>query len=195
MRTGQLVSLGVITLVAMTSCTRAPGRAAAADSASTALVPSGHPAAETTVASAVATVSPLGRRGPTTATDIHGDRPSATLDLVSDTGGGERATLARLEREARAIARTSGCSSAGACRTAPVGSRSCGGPRTYIVYCATSTDTVALRRKLRELERAEKAYNEKSGMMSTCEMRIAPATALVGGYCKERPRSLGGEVP
>jgi hypothetical protein len=71
------------------------------------------------------------------------------------------------------------------CRTAPVGWRSCGGPRTYLVYCAASTDTVALFRKLAELEKAERAYNLRSGMMSTCEFRMPPTVKLQGGRCRE----------
>jgi hypothetical protein len=99
-------------------------------------------------------------------------------DAANDT-----ARLARLEREARAIAKTEGCSSASACRTAPVGWRGCGGPRTYIVYCAATTDSVALFRKLDELKAAETAYNEQSGMLSTCEMRLPPAVTVQAGRC------------
>lgn len=94
---------------------------------------------------------------------------------------------ARLEREARALASTGGCASAGECRAAPVGWRSCGGPRTYIVYCAATTDSVALYRKLDSLKEAEIAYNAKSGMMSTCEMRRAPNVAAQGGRCTQSP--------
>jgi hypothetical protein len=99
-------------------------------------------------------------------------------DAANDT-----ARLARLEREARAIAKTEGCSSASACRTAPVGWRGCGGPRTYIVYCPATTDSVALFRKLDELKAAETAYNEQSGMLSTCEMRLPPAVTVQAGRC------------
>lgn len=96
--------------------------------------------------------------------------------------------LVRLEQEARAIARTEGCRDAEGCRTAPVGWRGCGGPRTYLVYCAATTDTAALFRKLAELEAAERAYNASSGMMSTCELRMPPAVRLDGGSCRERSR-------
>jgi hypothetical protein len=108
-------------------------------------------------------------------------------DVGTGAATGEQGRIARLEREARAIAKITGCSTASACRTAPVGAKACGGPRTYLVYCAASTDTVALFRKLRELERAEKARNEKSGMMSTCELRLPPRTVLAGGSCREAP--------
>ena len=93
--------------------------------------------------------------------------------------------LVRLEQEARAIAKSEGCSRADACRTAPVGWRGCGGPRTYVVYCAATTDTAALMRKLAELEEAERAYNASTGMMSTCELRMPPGVRLDGGRCRE----------
>ena len=63
---------------------------------------------------------------------------------VQDTNVELQERLSRLEREARALARTDGCDSLAQCRTAPVGWRSCGGPRTYLVYCAATTDTVTL---------------------------------------------------
>jgi hypothetical protein len=105
--------------------------------------------------------------------------------VVSDSTTKDREQLARLEREARALVKTDGCTTANACRTAPVGWRGCGGPRTYVVYCAATTDTAALFRKLKELENAEKAYNAKSGMMSTCEFRTPPGTKLQGKSCRE----------
>jgi hypothetical protein len=90
----------------------------------------------------------------------------------------------RLEREARALARADGCQTSGDCRTAPVGDRPCGGPRTYIVYCARTTDSVALHRKLDELTRAERAYNAEQGLASTCEFRMPPSVVASGGSCR-----------
>lgn len=113
--------------------------------------------------------------------------PATRTDSVAPADTGTQAQIARLEREARAIAKTTGCNSASACRTAPVGARACGGPRTYLVYCAASTDTVALMARLHELERVEKAWNERSGMASTCEMRLPPTVTLIGGACREAP--------
>jgi hypothetical protein len=89
----------------------------------------------------------------------------------------------RLEREARALARADGCQSGGDCRAAPVGDRPCGGPRTYVVYCARATDSVALYRKLDELARAERAYNQEQGLASTCEFRMPPQVVASGGSC------------
>lgn len=108
--------------------------------------------------------------------------PPAT---VQDTNVEMQETLSRLEREARTLAHAGGCDSLAQCRTAPVGWRSCGGPRTYLVYCAATTDTVALFRKLAELEAAEKEYNLKSGLMSTCIMRLPPRVSFRGDSCRE----------
>jgi hypothetical protein len=94
-----------------------------------------------------------------------------------------RERVERLEREARALARADGCEQDGQCRTAPVGSRPCGGPRDYVAYCALTTDSAALYAKLAELAAAEKAFNEKEGLASTCEFRMPPAVSLAGGQC------------
>lgn len=104
---------------------------------------------------------------------------------VQDTNVALQAKLTRLEREARALAHADGCHSVTDCRTAPLGWRSCGGPRDYIVYCAATTDTSALFRTLAELVAAEKEYNLRSGMMSNCEMRVAPQVSLQGLACRE----------
>jgi hypothetical protein len=93
------------------------------------------------------------------------------------------ATLDSLEREARALAKVDGCAEARQCRTAPVGSRACGGPRDYLVYCALTTDSAALFRKLSELEAAEQVYNKQAGLVSTCEFRMPPPVGTVGGRC------------
>jgi hypothetical protein len=114
-------------------------------------------------------------------------RAEETADARAKTPVDDRVRLAQLEREVNVLVKTEGCASVGACRTAPMGWRGCGGPRTYVVYCAATTDTTALLAKLEELKQAEMAYNQKSGMMSTCEMRLAPTVISQGGRCKESP--------
>ncbi|HUR91089.1 MAG TPA: hypothetical protein VMY38_00295 [Gemmatimonadaceae bacterium] len=97
---------------------------------------------------------------------------------------GDWAAIVRLEDQAKAIAKTAGCSSVEACRTAPVGNRACGGPRYYIAYCSATTDSVALFRKLDEVAAAENAYNRKYQLASTCEFRMPGSLALSGGECR-----------
>ena len=103
----------------------------------------------------------------------------------------DSARIARLELEARALARTDGCASAEQCRVAPVGHRACGGPRTYLPYCALTTDSAALFAKLGELARAEEEWQRKSGAVSTCEMRLPPAPTVSGGRCTAAPAGGG----
>ena len=115
-------------------------------------------------------------------------RPAGSADAgspgVADSDTGR---IARLEREARALAHAEGCA-AGQCRTAPVGSRPCGGPREYIVYCATTTDSAALFAKLDELAREEGEFNKRHELASTCEFRMEPATEVNGGICRAARR-------
>jgi hypothetical protein len=92
--------------------------------------------------------------------------------------------IQRLEREARALARVDGCTSGGECRAAPVGDRACGGPRTYIIYCARTTDSVALYQKLDALAEAERTFNEQQGAASTCEFRTPPRLVAGLGSCR-----------
>ena len=91
--------------------------------------------------------------------------------------------IVALEDQAKAIAKAGGCNSAAQCRTAAVGSRACGGPRDYIVYCAQSTDSAALFRKLDAVAAAEREYNQRYNLVSTCEFRMPPNVALVAGSC------------
>lgn len=94
------------------------------------------------------------------------------------------ARVVQLEAEARALASVAGCSTASQCRTAPVGDRPCGGPRTYLAWCSATTDSAALFKKLGELVAAEKRYNELAGLASTCEFRTPPGVELSGGSCR-----------
>ncbi|MDQ3950357.1 MAG: hypothetical protein M3282_08415 [Gemmatimonadota bacterium] len=113
--------------------------------------------------------------------------PPAQEDRPANPQESTQEQVQRLEREARALARADGCQSSGDCRAAPVGDRPCGGPRTYVVYCARTTDSVALFRKLDELTRAEREYNRQQGLMSTCEFRMPPGVVASGGSCRAAP--------
>jgi hypothetical protein len=97
------------------------------------------------------------------------------------------AQIVELENQAKVLLKTNGCSSAAQCRTAPVGSRACGGPRYYLVYCSQTTDSAALFQKLDDVAQAEREYNTRYNMVSTCEFRMPPAVALSGGSCQAQP--------
>jgi hypothetical protein len=108
-----------------------------------------------------------------------GDKIVLTGDQKADW-----AQIVALENEAKALVKTDGCSSAGECRTAPVGSRACGGPRYYLVYCSRTTDSAALFRKLDAVAAAEREFNSRYQIVSTCEFRLPPKVALTGGSCQ-----------
>ncbi|AHG92014.1 hypothetical protein J421_4477 [Gemmatirosa kalamazoonensis] len=96
----------------------------------------------------------------------------------------DQAAIDRLMREAKALAHVTGCTAADQCTVLPLGAKACGGPADYVVYCPRSTDVAALKAKAAELERAQKAFNAKYEIMSTCELRQPPRPSLVGGSCR-----------
>ena len=91
--------------------------------------------------------------------------------------------IEHLEAQAKALAIVTGCVSSSECRAAPVGSRACGGPRYYIPWCAKTTDSTALYKKLAEVAAAEQAYNQKYNLASTCEFRMPPVVESSAGTC------------
>ncbi|HJQ11947.1 MAG TPA: hypothetical protein VJ840_13040 [Gemmatimonadaceae bacterium] len=114
-----------------------------------------------------------------TPSDAASDKIVLTGDQKSDWD-----QITTLENQAKTLVKTDGCSSADQCRTAPVGSRGCGGPRYYLVYCSKTTDSAALFKKLAAIAAAEKEFNTRYQIGSTCEMRMPPTVALVGSSCQ-----------
>ena len=109
----------------------------------------------------------------------NGDQIVLTGDQKADW-----AQITNLEDQAKALVKTDGCATADQCRTAAVGSRACGGPRYYLVYCSRTTDSAALFRKLDAVARAEGEYNTRYKIVSTCEFRMPPTVALNGSVCQ-----------
>jgi len=121
-------------------------------------------------------------QGATGGTDPGGDKVAFTGVKATDW-----AQIVALEDEAKALVKPDGCASVGQCRTAPVGSRPCGGPRYYLVYCSLTTDSAALYRKLDAVAAAEREFNNRYQLASTCEFRMPPNVGLVGGSCQAQP--------
>jgi hypothetical protein len=111
----------------------------------------------------------------------NGDKIVLTGDQKADW-----AQVVALEDQAKALVKPDGCTSASECRTAPVGSRACGGPRYYLVYCSKTTDSAALFQKLDAVANAEREYNHRYNIASTCEFRMPPTVALSGGSCQAK---------
>ncbi|HMH25805.1 MAG TPA: hypothetical protein VK542_04370 [Gemmatimonadaceae bacterium] len=128
------------------------------------------------IAMVLAACSP---KTPGTPAGPDGDKIVLTGDQKTDW-----AQIVALEDQAKALVKTDGCSSAAECRTAAVGSRACGGPRYYLVYCSRTTDSAALFHKLDAVAAAEREYNAKYQLASTCEFRLPPKVALSGASCQ-----------
>ena len=119
--------------------------------------------------------------------------PPAQVSPPVNTGDGltpeqqtEWNAIEALEAESKTVAKIDGCVGSSECRTAPVGSRACGGPRYYIPWCSVTTDSAALYAKLAKVAEAEQAFNRKHSFASTCEMRLAPEVVSSGGSCVTR---------
>jgi len=112
------------------------------------------------------------------------DRPPDGKIVFTGDKDKDWAQITDLENEAKAIVKTDGCDAAAQCRTAPVGSRACGGPRYYLVYCSKTTDSAALFRKLEQVAAAEAEFNTRYQVVSTCEFRTPPQVGLVAGACQ-----------
>lgn len=110
--------------------------------------------------------------------------PGAGKIVFTGDQKGDWAQITALEDQAKALLKTEGCPSAAQCRTAPVGSRACGGPRYYLVYCSATTDSAALFKKLDAVAAAEQEYNRRYNLASTCEFRMPPKVGLSGGSCQ-----------
>lgn len=119
---------------------------------------------------------------------IHRTTPRDDDVLNPRTGGGTAAPQGDLMAQVRALAKTTGCATAGDCRALPVGRKACGGPRAYVVYCPASTDESALRAKIGELDRADMEANR--GAVSDCMLVTEPNITVSGGQCR-----AGGASP
>lgn len=113
---------------------------------------------------------------------IHRTTPRDDDVLNPRSGGGTAAPQGDLMAQVRALAKTTGCATAGDCRALPVGRKACGGPRAYVVYCPASTDESALRAKIGELDRADMEANR--GAVSDCMLVTEPAITVSGGQCR-----------
>ena len=91
--------------------------------------------------------------------------------------------LEALELESRAMAGTGSCEEEASCTTVAFGSKPCGGPWEYVVYCASEIDEEAFLAKVAEYNTAEEEYNLLHGIASDCSEAIDPGAMLVDGVC------------
>jgi hypothetical protein len=113
---------------------------------------------------------------------IHRTTPRDDDVLNPRTGSDAALPQGDLMAQVRALAKTTGCATAGDCRALPVGRKACGGPRAYVVYCPASTNESALRAKIGEVDRADMEANR--GAVSDCMLVTEPNLTVSGGQCR-----------
>jgi hypothetical protein len=91
--------------------------------------------------------------------------------------------LDELYSEIVELAGDGSCDELSECATLAVGSKACGGPSSYIVYCASAIDEAALIEKVDEYTQLEQDYNLANDIVSTCEDEPEPDVELVDGVC------------
>ena len=113
-------------------------------------------------------------------------RDEAVARLASIPSGNQnadRATLEEVKQTVRDLARGGPCPD-GTCAVMPLGQKACGGPGEYVAYCPTNTNVARIEAAAREVDRAEKAYNERYNITaSDCSVAALPACSAqsVGG--------------
>jgi len=66
------------------------------------------------------------------------------------------------------------CTTSVDCATAAVGSRACGGPKSYVVYSRKSSNAENIRSLAQMTTTLEQQYNIENSVMSICSMVMAP---------------------
>jgi hypothetical protein len=83
------------------------------------------------------------------------------------------------------------CTADAECRTVAVGQRPCGGPAQWWAWSSVAGSNEATLRALSiELAAVQRAQNERSGLMSTCQVLPDPGAACQAGRCTIRSRPM-----
>ena len=75
------------------------------------------------------------------------------------------------------------CENEESCSTVAIGAKPCGGPWSYLVYCADNVDEEELLRMADEYAQMERDYNIANELSSDCSVEEEPMVALEDGVC------------
>jgi hypothetical protein len=81
------------------------------------------------------------------------------------------------------------CSAVTECRALPFGAKPCGGPRQYLIFSTTVTDSVRLASVLARYHELDARQNEELGMISDCAVVSRPPLACASDRCVAAPAS------
>ena len=76
------------------------------------------------------------------------------------------------------------CSSPSVCRTIAFGEKACGGPRQYLIYSTSATDSARLAREVARYNEAERKRTREEGRMSDCMAMMRPQVSCITSQCR-----------
>lgn len=120
-----------------------------------------------------------------------GDTAAPTAPLASAAATAAAAPTPLLQQIQAGIG-DAACDSSDQCRTLAVGSKACGGPERYLPWSVKRADGARLAQLAEQYAAARRIENDKSGMMSTCEMIMDPGATCQQQRCVLLPRGPGG---
>ena len=98
----------------------------------------------------------------------------------------EEQQLTQLGKEIEEFAKNKACTGGDNCRSMPVGSKSCGGPTSYIIYSLSKTDEKQLSEKVKQYTDLQKELNIKYNRISDCSLLIPPTVDCLNGVCTSK---------
>ena len=87
----------------------------------------------------------------------------------------------------RAVVGEPACADVSECRALPFGAKPCGGPRQFVIFSATKTDSVRLASALAQHKELDVRQNKRLGMASDCALVPRPMLECVLERCGAAP--------
>lgn len=109
---------------------------------------------------------------------------SSCVSAPTDATAPAAETLPRI----RALVGAAACTDNAQCRTAPLGSRACGGPEAYLAWSSAATPAAPLQQLLDRYQREREQADAKAGMASVCTVVPDPGAVCRAGACQLRGR-------
>lgn len=95
----------------------------------------------------------------------------------------DQTELEKMEAEVLELIGDATCSDVSECRYIAFGAKPCGGPWRYLVYSATSVDTIAVAEAVAAYNARNDQLNRRWGWISDCGVPPSPQLDCVDGRC------------
>ncbi len=95
----------------------------------------------------------------------------------------DRATLEMKYQEVLDMVQDLACADSSVCTSIALGSKPCGGPRTYLVYSTETVNEAELVAKVLDLNAYEAGYNTQERILSDCSLATPAEPGCVNHAC------------